>query len=635
MNLSRLDHKLTVAGAAALSAVIVLLITMFLAKSMDVRRAEIKIKGQQAAASLADAIGHAREVGVPFESMVGLNELVVARQSANRDILNVAAETSRGAVLHKSGQGETGDEKVIAPILANGKDIGKVTVWLRKPAWYDSAASPIIVFLILLLSGCVLLREAAAFSMFRGIETRASAVQRMSRQIRERDFYTVIVPAANHPDDPAASLLANRIRALNEKYLRLTRLVESLRNTEPDPAERSSLANINREAQAGVRFADGKPTPVRLSAVVSDARWILFLSAFVAEGIRSAAPPNVTEATFVPAWGVVAGAFGGMVGIICARALFGRQSPARLVVIGLILMLAGICYAFGTESDLAFLVARWMCGGGLGLVVSGCSQAIDNRKSATHDGLTWFLAIILGGEIAGPVLTALLAGMSGPTGGLAPLFAVTVVATIFFVRIQAADSAWQETPERSDLLSWYAEHDNRSLIAGLAYGVFWGIALSYMVSGNWTVPFLGVGSTTSWAAGWLAFSLGCGAGVWIKDSRRLVLNVALGLIGVCFIAAIPWVGILALPGIFLIGTVCWRVFQKLWNDDSQHPNALNGVIELIGLCAGGVVMALVPMAPGILNTRISMLIAWSMAAASLVMALWFSRHRVVPSAAKM
>lgn len=635
MNLRRLDHRLTVAGAAALSAVILLLITMFLAKSMDIRRAEIKIKGQQAAASLADAIGHAREVGVPFESMVGLNELVVARQSANRDILNVAAETSNGAVLHKSGQVERGDEKVIAPILANGKDIGKVTVWLRKPVWYDSVASPLVVLLILLLSGCIILREAAAFSMFRGIETRASAVERMSKQIREGDFYTVIVPAANHPDDPAASLLANRIRALNEKYLRLTRLVESLRNTEPDPVERRLLANINREAQAGVRFADGKPTPVRLSAVVSDARWILFLSAFAAEGMRSAAPPAVTEATFVPAWGVVAGAVGGIVGIFFARALYGRQSPAKLVGIGLILMLAGLSYAFGMESDRGFLVARALCGFGLGLVVSGCSQAIGNRKSATHDGLTWFLAIILGGEVAGPVLTALISGMGGPTGGLAPLLAVTVVATVFFVRIQADDSAWQETPARSNLGPWFAEHDNRSLIAGMSYGVFWGVALGYMVAGSWIVPFLGAGSTTSWAAGWLAFSLGCGAGVWFKDSRWLALNAALGLTGAAFIAASPWIGILQLPGIFLLGTVCWRVFQKLWNDDRQHPSALNGMIELIGVSVGGTVIALVTIAHSMLNIRFGMLIAWSLAAASLLVALWFSRRGAVPSAAKV
>ncbi len=627
MKRNRLDISLTAVGATTLLVLILILVSMFLFKSQDVRRAEIKIKGQQAAVSIASAIGHANEVGIPFESIVGLGALVGARQNANPDILAVAAETSNGATLYRSGQGTGPDtnpaDQVVAPIMSKGQLVGKVTVWLNQPRLCQSSVSPVIALLILMLTACVFLREAATFALFRGVETRASAVLRMSLQIRVGDFGSVIIPAISHVGDAASSVLANRIRALNEKSLRLQRLVESLSNTEPDLTERQILTAINADAQAGACFAMGKPKQIRLSTVVSDSRWMLFLTAFVGEGIRAAVPAMDAIATFSPAYAVTLSALGALFGTFVALRLYGRQSPAGFVVVGLLSMFAGICTALILESEVTFLSARLACGFGLGLVVAGCAQAIDNRRSTAQSELSWLVAVVLGGEIAGPPVTALLAGMMGPTGGLAPLLAVTVFAIAFFIWIQASDSAWQERPHRLDLRLHDLGVFKRAHYPIFCQGIFWGICTGYLVTGDWVIHLRGLGGMTTWAVGWLALSLGCTAGMFCKDRWFKIVGLA-GIIGSAILGVLPWVTSwdgLAFLGIFSLGLAGWGSLQRLWRMQSEHPARWNAILVLLGILSGASLIGVC--SP--VQSDLAMVAVWTIAAGCIAIAVWLSR----------
>lgn len=642
MKLKRMDHMLALIGGIALLLIGIGLTVLYLLSIQDVRRAEVKIKGRQAAVSLAASLARAYEAGIPFDSLVGLDALVATRQNANPDIQGVFARTSAGLVLHQSGkltekkQKGGAAETILEPITANGVEVGIVTVLVREPLLYHSIGAPLVVIAILLLCGSVLLRECAAFGLFRGVETRADAVERMAMQVSRNDFTTVVIPAIISSGDAASSMLANRIRSVNEKFLRLRRLVHSLRNTEPDPMARQELTNILVQAEKGARFAEGKPVVVRLGTVVSDARWLLFLSSFVAEGMRAAMPVNETLANTAPAWSIVFAACGTAFGLLLGRQLWGHMPPAKQVALGLITMLFGLTMSLVIDASSSFAGARGVTCVGLGLVAAGCSQAINKRSDISRQNATWFMAVLLGGEVVGPPVTALLSGSLGHVGALAPLLWVTLVAIGFLIWIQSADSTWQEIS--ADAPSPDVEKKTRYglIVAGVAQGVLWGICLGYLVTGEWAGQIFGLSFGSSWALGWLAFAVG-GASIFVNKKMSMAVVGSMGLAGALILGALPWLAgwsSLALLGVFLIGVAGWKMRQRLWQKGSRSSTSTNALAELIGIAIGGGIVVALSDGRRFLSIIDGSVAIWFCAALAFVLAVAFSRLDALSSTVK-
>ena len=279
--LANIERRMMVLTAVLMSALIVCFITMVANNALELRRHEQQLRASVIADALAASIGRALAYDIPMNRLAGIDTVFAARMRDSGDIVRIVLTDPAGQVVAERN-GNVGDGEAVTPVIAaiekNAAALGQVSVYFVPATLLDVVAFPSSVGGIVLIVAMMLARGGIRYSVRRGAEAREEALLVMSRRIANADFTATVRETSPRSFDMRVSWLAVQIRDLNERRLRLQRLVDSLLHTEPELEERQRLTALVTEATQGIQFAPVKPERHRIKAVWSDLGWILYLA---------------------------------------------------------------------------------------------------------------------------------------------------------------------------------------------------------------------------------------------------------------------------------------------------------------------------------------------------------------------
>ncbi|WP_298208929.1 hypothetical protein [Acidovorax sp.] len=253
------------------------------------RQESERVRAQLMADSLSQRIGHALDIGIPLDALVGVEALFNQRLGAHADIQSIALLQGPDKVLWsaereqpaRSANGTVAD----APVMAHEALQGTVRLTLRETGAGPFARSAAILLLptVLLLAALAFL--AARFSEAQGVKLRNHAVRLATRAIASGHYDHSIVLPHRRGFDLRAQQLGHAVRGVHETLTRVRRLIASLRQTEPQAQRRERLDMLLANALGDHHFAEHGLRPVRVVAAEAQSFWISLMITMAAAAI--------------------------------------------------------------------------------------------------------------------------------------------------------------------------------------------------------------------------------------------------------------------------------------------------------------------------------------------------------------
>ena len=340
--------------------------------------------------SLASSVARAHDLGIPLENIVGLDELVHSRLSADSGIAALRLLDSRGRVLWQDPGRRTSTALLEVPIGTAGRlqaefippdDTG---LFVRLAAMLLAVAAALALLLFELARLSDLVREGFSSRYF----------QRQLDAVRRGDLRTVWQTLGVRVD-ARLHFLQDRLFLMNEQYQRVVRLVGSLRRTEPDAGRRERMSALLEALAERFRFsAYAAPLERRVWPAADTARCFAMLTLMLANlslgggggspYASPAAPYSVLVALAAWSGGLLAGT---MVGLPWAWRLRAGIAAAALTNV---LMIVGE----GWSNVWAHAL------GGLATSFVTCAAMEADRVQPRRT----LVVMVLAGSVAGPVL---------------------------------------------------------------------------------------------------------------------------------------------------------------------------------------------------------------------------------------
>ena len=337
--------------------------------------------------SIGATIARARALGVPEDGLVGLDDLVAARLPASSGVIALRLEDARGRVVWQYGR----PVPAMASPLVSPAGAGTQLVGIFEPPSGSrtrfAAASAALVTVAAALA--LVLHELARFLDLRREGFLRHFLARQLEALRMGDMRAVWRPAGLR--DPRLAFIRDQVLLLGEQHRRVTRLVESLRRTEPDASARAAiagcLAEVGQRYRFGERVADHRVWPE-----AGTARCFAVL-ALVLAGLPLAPATTVAgAATAAAVWAL---------GLAGARAGCANSWPTRLVIA---FGAAALANVFGSFDAAWASVAAALCSGAsAGLAFDGGLAAGRSREGRGARARRLMLAA-LAGAVLGPAL---------------------------------------------------------------------------------------------------------------------------------------------------------------------------------------------------------------------------------------
>ncbi|WP_263768615.1 hypothetical protein [Propionivibrio soli] len=281
--LVHVERRLALFTVALVAGLVVCLIALIVGQTAELRRNEQRIRAAVIAEALAASIGRALAYDIPFDRLSGVDSVFGTRMSEDGDIVRIVLTDASGKVVAERAVPEPSSVAPIAisatvrPTEGESSAVGTVTVYTEPTTVLEALAFPAALGIIIVVATLTIARRSVSYALKRGAEAREIALHAMQERIAAGDLTTVVNETSPRSFDLRASWLTARIRDLNERRLRLQRLVASLLHTEPELGERQRLSALLIDAVADTRFAAIKPARDRVHPLRSDLGWILFL----------------------------------------------------------------------------------------------------------------------------------------------------------------------------------------------------------------------------------------------------------------------------------------------------------------------------------------------------------------------
>lgn len=571
------------------------------------RQESERVRAQLMADSLSQRIGHALDIGIPLDALVGVEALFNQRLGAHAEIQSIALLQGPGKVLwfterEKSAR-EAAGTMADAPVVVHGEFRGTVRLTLQ-----ESGAGPFVRSAAILLLPTVLLLAALAylaarFSEAQGVKLRNHAVRLAMRAIASGRYDRSVVLPHRRGFDLRVQQLGHAVRGVHETLTRVRRLISSLRQTEPQAQRREYLDMLLAEAQGSHRFAEHGLTQVRVVAAEAQAFWVSLLVTLSAVALLGLAI-SASDTSFDTALGRTVLLPGLFTAAAAAAAWVtqGRRWPVLSVLFtacaGLgvlaVLMAAGILADQGPLQVLSGTALG--CGAFAGAALAACTtvEQAPRRQDFKHAMPRWHRASLgawLGVAVwLGPALGSVTFAALGGFYGVLALTLPLLCAGFLLMRWNEPRSPWRHrvsahaAAPAADLRAW-------GVTAGTA------IAAGLLVAQGWmagtTVPH-------SLADAAVACALGVGVLAGLLDPLRrrrhkgaalalaLVLNGLVWLVPDMAAWQAPALAAAAMLTAYLLGHALASTQRTLHlSASAMLLGAALGVLLAAGLVAAG------------------------------------------------
>jgi hypothetical protein len=238
---------------------------------------ENTVRSQLMAAELGRVIQRAVSYGIPLAQLEGVDTVFKDRIQTNSFVVEIALLDADGRRLLPRGALRSQGERVAASIETDAGNVGKVVVFVRSSSWWDVLPLPLPAAVLLLLLSLLLLAQTLRFGLLRGIMLRESGFRQALDLAAQRDYTQMVRESERKSFDQRMSLLGVQIRDVNERHMRLSRLIRSLQETEPSDEKRLRLERLRLKLQKTGLFAPSKPGVFRCIETVALRQMQLFL----------------------------------------------------------------------------------------------------------------------------------------------------------------------------------------------------------------------------------------------------------------------------------------------------------------------------------------------------------------------
>ncbi|HMS05948.1 MAG TPA: hypothetical protein PKD73_09175 [Burkholderiaceae bacterium] len=241
---------------------------------------EAQLRARLVGDELSAQLQRALDLGIPPDRLEGLQAVFDQRMRASPGIRSIELTDLQGRTLGAT-RTTTQDEttRMSLSIKRQGESVAlllvswnppRLTDWL--PRWLLPLGAVAVVIAIVMREA---VRRAVAAQWLR----RESAVIAASRRLADGDFATVPLRLPRRIFDPRLPVLTEGLRHVNEWHMRVQRLVQSLRETEPDSERRAELAHVLDDAEGPDRFrTSSRDLEMASTAARRPAGWITRLA---------------------------------------------------------------------------------------------------------------------------------------------------------------------------------------------------------------------------------------------------------------------------------------------------------------------------------------------------------------------
>jgi hypothetical protein len=254
---------------------------------------------------LADGIAHrvqrAVALGIPLDRLEGVQALFAQRIGESREIASLALTDTAQRVLWRyppqDGAVNASAARTVSPVLLQGKPVAQIELTRRPHGSVSLLLQWAPLLLCAALATALAAAEAARYAAASGPRLREDLLRSVCGSVAAGDFSRRLPVMRRRSFDGRLPWLAAELRQTNEQHVRLSRLVHSLRQTEPNATRRAELDAALVTAAGQETFAAGAARETLPLPHAAGARWLGVLAGWLAWSVASAVAVLTIEAT--------------------------------------------------------------------------------------------------------------------------------------------------------------------------------------------------------------------------------------------------------------------------------------------------------------------------------------------------
>ena len=425
-----------------LAAVSILSVQTFEQDLLPEVEARARISGELAAAQ----VGRAMELGIPLESLVGMEEFLARLSGENASVAYLQLAGPDGEVLYRDGSGgATADAipglELSVPVQVDGAEVASMRVGMQ-----GSEVPSILLDLrfdiltVLFVSLLIAFEFLLIFGLAR-LSAPTRFIQRSLEAGTGGDFRRFLAVRGQYEMGRIVAAYNAAIRRLNGEFGEFAREAEEIRSEQLDRSARKNISLAVDRVRAGRQFVDVGLEKLTEFRTPFDVR-IAFFFFMVAQELSRPFLPLIFDRVYQPTEGlsreIVIGLpiTGFMLAVLLvtpvAGALAERISPRSLFLAGVIPSVAGY---LGTalSGDMFAAMTWWVVAGiGYGIIFITAQVYVAETADREHRaaGMAVFSGAAFAAFVCGPAIGGILADRLGyvntliVSGGLATASAI-------------------------------------------------------------------------------------------------------------------------------------------------------------------------------------------------------------------
>lgn len=240
----------------------------------DLAYEEAQARARLVADEIADQVQLAVNVGIPVDRLVGVDELFMQRMESFEGLLSLSLIDAENRVLHeRRAPLSEALPTVVMPIHLKGASIARVELVWRQPRLRRLVLPWALPLSLLVALAAGLAGEGLRYALTGLVLRRENLLRATCKRIAASDFATRPPRLGRLDFDQRLPWLTEQLRYVGEQHMRVERLAQSLRQTEPDFDKRHELDRVIEESVGKERFVPVATEAMPTSSLAAQQRW--------------------------------------------------------------------------------------------------------------------------------------------------------------------------------------------------------------------------------------------------------------------------------------------------------------------------------------------------------------------------
>jgi len=390
-------------------------------------RPEIEQKAEMVGRSVARQVDHALQLGIPFESLYGMDAFLERVLADNPDIEFLRIVDRFGKPLYARGAKPTGENEghVRVPLGGSSGSTGAIELGVSQRVIESKIHAVVFDMAIVLLVAGLFAFELLSLVFQVSIAGPLARLWGAFRRAADGDFTSRVAATGQREWEVVASVWNDLVRRLAEAWQQVIADADSVRATLAEAEIGRRLNRLVSDTRERFRIAD----PMRLRTLATSQAVAIRAPVFVfimaeefsrsflpvyIRGLRDPASTLSPELTI----GITMTAFMFMVAVVTpfAGVIVNRLGVRRMFMIGIVPSAIGYLGTAFATSIWDMVLWRALAGTGYAIVYIVCQGFVAAAASPAKraQGMALFMGAVFAAGVCGPALGGVVADQIGP-----------------------------------------------------------------------------------------------------------------------------------------------------------------------------------------------------------------------------